>query len=199
HAASMAASASRIEISRARLMAAIDDYAAAVRTAAGSALGEGLIHTREARDRLEAVFAEGLRRFDQSGEYAADGAIDLVAWLRSKCKLSGGAAAERVGIARQLQHLPQTSKAFATGELGYQHVAILARTAAHVGASAVRKAEGSLLALADKMDPGQFTGVAKNFEHRIDAQAALAEANRAHQRRYRTLRGPPDRLVRRGG
>src|SRR5438094_387241 len=76
-AASMAASASRIEISRARLMAAIDDYAAAVRTAAGSSLGEGLIHTREARDRLEAVFAEGLRRFDQSGEYAADGAIDV--------------------------------------------------------------------------------------------------------------------------
>src|SRR5205823_11478519 len=94
--------ASRIEISRARLMAAIDDYAAAVWTAAGSSLGEGLIHTREARDRLEAVFAEGLRRFDQSGEYAADGAIDLVAWLRSRCKLSGNAAAERVGIARQL-------------------------------------------------------------------------------------------------
>src|SRR5436305_11103856 len=156
HAASMAASASRIEISRARLMAAIDDYAAAVRTAAGSSLGEGLIHTREARDRLEAVFAEGLRRFDQSGEYAADGAIDLVAWLRSKCKLSGGAAAERVGIARQLEHLPQTEKAFATGELGYQHVAVLARTAEPVGAGAVRKAEASLLALPDPMDPGQF-------------------------------------------
>src|SRR5438094_7284066 len=177
HAASMAASASRIEISRARLMAAIDDYAAAVRTAAGSSLGEGLIHTREARDRLEAVFAEGLRRFDQSGEYAADGAIDLVAWLRSRCKLSGNAAAERVGIARQLEHLPQTDKALATGGLGYQHVAVLARTAEHVGAGAV-KAESSPLALADTMDPGQFTGVTKTFEHRIDAEAALAEADR---------------------
>ena len=124
-------------------MAAIDDYAAAVRTAAGSSLGQGLIHTREARDRLEAVFAEGLRRFDQSGEYAADGAIDLVAWLRSKCKLSGNAAAERVGIARQLEHLPQTEKAFATGELGYQHVAVLARTAEQVGAAAVREVEGT--------------------------------------------------------
>jgi len=119
-----------------------------------------------------------------------------VAWLRSKCKLSGGAAAERVGIARQLQHLPQTSKAFATGELGYQHVAVLARTAEHVGAGAVRKAEASLLALADTMDPGQFTGVAKNFEHRIDAQAALAEANRAHQRRYLTISEPLDGIVR---
>src|SRR5205814_8979664 len=59
-----------------------------------------------------------------------------------------------------------------------------------------RKAEGSLLALADTMDPGQFTGVAKNFEHRIDAQAALTEANRAHQRRYLSISEPLDGIVR---
>src|SRR5947208_13442123 len=176
-------------------MAAIDDYAAAVRTAAGSSLGEGLIHTREARDRLEAIFAEGLRRFDKSGEYAADGAIDLVAWLRSRCKLSGGAAAERLGIARQLAHLPQTSKAFATGELGYQHVAVMARTAEHLGAAIVRKAEASLLALADTMDPGQFTGVAKNFEHRIDAQPALTKANRPPRRATLPFTNPSDATV----
>src|SRR5438552_14286010 len=199
HAASMAASASRIEISRARLMAAIDDYAATVRSAEGSSLGERLIHTREAKDRLEAIFAEGLRRFDKSGEYAADGAIDLVAWLRSRCKLSGSAAAERVGIARQLEHLPQTEKAFASGQLAYQHVAVMARTAEHVGAQAVLKAESSLLRLAETMDPGQFTGVAKTFEHRIDAQAALAEANRAHQRRYLTISEPLDGIVRLDG
>src|SRR3989454_2316693 len=192
----MAATGDRLESARTRAVAAIDDYAAEMRRFDGARLGEGLIATRALKDRVEAVFAEGLRRFDQSGEYAADGAIDLVAWLRSKCKLSGGAAAERLGIARQLQHLPQTSKAFATGELGYHHVAVLARTADHVGAGAVRKAEGSLLALADTMDPGQFTGVAKNFEHRVDAQAALAEANRASQRRYLTISEPLDGIVR---
>ncbi|TMG47921.1 MAG: DUF222 domain-containing protein, partial [Chloroflexi bacterium] len=192
----MAAARDRLESARIRAVAAVDDYAAELRRVDGARLGEGLIETRALKDRVEAVFAEGLRRFDQSGEYAADGAIDLVAWLRAKCKLSGGAAAERVGIARQLQHLPQTSKAFATGELGYQHVAVLARTAEHLGAAIVRKAEASLLALADTMDPGQFTGVAKNFEHRIDAQAALTEANRAHQRRYLTISEPLDGIVR---
>ncbi|TMF23486.1 MAG: DUF222 domain-containing protein, partial [Chloroflexi bacterium] len=192
----MAAAGDRLESARIRAVAAVDDYAAELRRVEGARLGEGLIETRALKDRVEAVFAEGLRRFDQSGEYAADGAIDLVAWLRAKCKLSGGAAAERVGIARQLQHLPQTSQAFATGELGYQHVAVLARTAEHLGAAIVRKAEASLLALADTMDPGQFTGVAKNFEHRIDAQAALTEANRAHQRRYLTISEPLDGIVR---
>ena len=122
-----------------------------------------------------------------------------MAWLRSNCKLSGGAAAERVGIARQLEHLPQTQRAFASGDLGYQDVAVLARTAEHVGVAAVRQAEASLLQAAEAMDPGQFTGVAKNFEHRVDAAAALAEANRAHERRYFHLSEPSDGMVRLDG
>src|SRR5947208_1215271 len=66
-------------------------------------------------------------------------------------------------------------------------------------AAAVHKAEGSLLRLAETMDPGQFTGVAKTFEHRVDAQAALAEANRAHQWRYLTISEPLDGIVRLDG
>src|SRR2546427_11992234 len=195
HAPSMTVKGDRLESARTRVTAAMDDYAAELRRVDGARLGEGLIAPRALKDRVEAVFAEGLRRFDKSGEYAADGAIDVVAWLRSRCKLSGGAAAERLGIARQLAHLPQTSKAFATGELGYQHVAVLARTAEHVGAATVRKAEGSLLALAGTMDPGQFTRAAKNFEHRVDAQAAPAGANPSYQRRYLTISEPLDAIV----
>ena len=192
----MAAAGDRLESARIRAVAAVDDYAAELRRVDGARLGEGLIETRALKDRVEAVFAEGLRRFDKSGEYAAEGAVDLVAWLRSRCKLSGGAAAERLGIARQLEHLPQTASAFATGQLAYQHVAVMARTAEHVGAEAVHKAEASLLRLAETLDAGQFTGVAKTFEHRVDAQAALAEANRAHQRRYLTVSEPLDGIVR---
>jgi hypothetical protein len=108
--------------------------AAWIRDAEGDALGEGLIQIREAGiDPLEAVFAIGVRRFDKSGEYKADGALSLTAWPRWKCKLSGGAALERVEISRQLEKLPQTEAAFANGDLGFQHVAVLARTTEHVG------------------------------------------------------------------
>ena len=163
-------------------------------------LGVALIQIRESGiDPLEAVFAEGVRLLDKSGEYHAEGALSVVDWLRSSCKLSGGAAAERVGIARQLEKLPQTEAAFAKGQLGYQHVAAMARAAEHVGAAAVRKEEASLLQAARTMDPGQFTGVAKHFEHRVDAAGALAEANRAYQRRYLHLGEPQDGLVRLDG
>jgi len=170
------------------------------RRADGAELADGLIKIREAGiDPLEAAFAEGVRRFEKSGEYASDGALGIVPWLRANCKLSGGAAAERVGVARQLEQLPQTQKAFASGELGYQHVAVMARTAEHIGVAAVRKEETSLLKAAATMDPGQFTGVAKHFEHRVDAEAALAEAKRAYQRRYLHVGEPVDGLVRLDG
>jgi Domain of unknown function (DUF222)/HNH endonuclease len=170
------------------------DYVEAVD---GSELGEVLILIREAGiDPLESVFAAGLRRFDKSGEYAADGAVGIVGWLRWKCKLTAGAAIERVTIARQVDQLPRTEQAFASGTLGYQHVAALARTAEHLGAAAVRKEERNLLRAAETMDPGQFTGVVKNLEHRVDAAAALSEANRAHDRRYLHIGEPVDGLAR---
>src|SRR5712691_9397548 len=133
-----------------KLRAGVQAMAAGVREADGETLGEALIQIREAGiDPLEAVFADGVRRFDKSGEY--------------------------------------------------QHVAVLARAAEHVGVAAVRKEEANLLQAAQTMDPGKFTGVAKNFEHRVDAAGALAEANHAYQRRYLHVGEPVDGLVRLDG
>jgi hypothetical protein len=183
-----------------KLRAGVQSMAACVREADGEGLGQALIQIREAGiDPLEALFAEGVRRFDKSGEYKADGSLSLTEWLRWKCKLSGGAAAERVEVARQLEKLPKTEAAFATGDVGYEHVVVMARAAEHVGAAAVRKEEASLLQAAQTMDPGKFTGVAKNFEHRVDAAGALAEANQAYQRRYLHIGEAVDGLVRLDG
>src|SRR3989441_10631401 len=200
----MAASGSVIALRQSEAKAAAEQLQAAVKRvsayaqkAEGAELGELLILIREAGiDPLEAAFATGVRRFDRSGEYAADGALSVIAWLKWKCKLSGGAAAERVEIGKQLERLPKTEEAFARGDLGYQHIAVIARTAENVGAAAVRTEERNLLKAAQSMDPGQFTTVAKNFEHRVDAAGALAETNRAHQRRYLHVGDPHDGIVR---
>ncbi|HET9847143.1 MAG TPA: DUF222 domain-containing protein [Candidatus Dormibacteraeota bacterium] len=194
----MAVAGDVVEVARLQAVSGIEAYAAALRGAEGARLGEGLIHTRQMKDRLEAVFVEALGRFDKSGEYVRDG-VDLVGWVREKCRYSGGAAAERVGMARQLDNLPETKKAFARGELAFQHVAVMARTAEHVGAAMARKAESSLLRLAETMDPGQFINVARNFEHQVDAEKSLADANRAHQRRYLNISEPLNGMVRLDG
>lgn len=72
----------------------------------------------------------------------------------------------------------------------------MAKTALHVGVAEVRKAEVNLLKQAGTMDPGQFVNVTKNFEHQVDADASLAEANRAHERRYFYIGAPLNGLVR---
>ena len=166
-----------------------------IRDVADSELGEELVEIRESIVQLEAAFADGLRRFDKSGEYRADGAVSLIDWLRWKAKLSGGAAMERVTIARQLEQLPQTRQAFASGDVGYQHVALLARTAEKVGATAVQGEETNLLKAAESMDPGRFSEVAKTFEYRVDHAAALTEANRGYARRYLHISDVKDGLV----
>jgi hypothetical protein len=189
--------AHRLETVVGSLQASVKDMAAFVQQADGQALTEALIQIRESGiDPLEAAFASGVRRLETSGEYKADGAVSVTAWLKWKCKLSGGAAAERVEIAHQLDKLPQTEAALASGTVGYQHVALMAQAAGHLGAAAVRKAEGRLLQSAVTMDPGQFMSVAKSFEHQIDGEGALTEANHAHQRRYLHLGEPQAGMVR---
>jgi hypothetical protein len=99
----------RFEAALEKMRDGVQAMSAWIHQADDEALGEGLIQIRESGiDPLEAVFANGVRRFDRSGEYKADGALSLIAWLKWKCKLSGGAAAERVEIARQLAKLPKT-------------------------------------------------------------------------------------------
>jgi hypothetical protein len=158
-------------------------------------LGPIVIELREFVARTEGFSAEVVRRFEKSGAWAQDGALSIVDWLKSNGKLSGGAAMERVSMARQLEKLPETAQAFQRGDLGYQHVAILTRTAEKVGTGALKKEEASLLQAAQTMDPGRFASVARAFEFRVDQAAALDEANRAWSRRYLHLSEPKDGLV----
>jgi hypothetical protein len=182
------------------LQTAVQRLATCIRVADAADLGEGLIQIREVGiDPLEAVFASGLRRFDKSGEYKADGALSAVAWVRERCNLSAGAAAERLSVARQLETLPQFEKALAKGDVGYQHVALIARAAENVGSAPVQKEQQNLLKAAQTMDPGRFAAVAKGFEHRVDAAAALVEANHAYERRYLHLSEPQNGMVRLDG
>jgi uncharacterized protein DUF222/HNH endonuclease len=179
-----------------RIRSALRDAPSWLATLQADKLGPALIEGRELINRIEAVLAEPTRRFEKARAYEADGALGMVDWMREHQKLSGGQAAQRVEVARQLEQLPRTEEALARGEIGYEHAVAMAKTASNVGAAEVRKAEVRLLKQAETMDPGQFVTVAKSFEHQVDAEAALSEANRAHERRYFRIGGPSNGLVR---
>src|SRR5438874_5430857 len=184
------------EIPLERIAGVIQELATWVAQQPAGHLGPSIIGIREAIDKLEAVGGEATRRFEKAGGYRADGSLGMVPWLRTHGKLSAGAAAEHVETARQLEKLPRTEEALTRGEIGYQHAVAMARTAEHVGAAQVRKAETMLLKAAGNMDPGQFASVTRDFEHRVDAEGALNEANRAHRRRYLQIGEAINGLVR---
>ena len=179
-----------------RIASALDAVPAWLQTQKGCALGQVVLDCRQLINRIEGFSAEATRSFEKSGAYADDGALGIVPWLKDKAKLSGADAAQHVEVARQLEQLPRTEEALSRGEIGFQHAVAMARSAEHVGAAAVRKLETTLLKSASATDAGTFVGIVKDFEHRIDADSALAEANRAHQRRYLSISEPVNGLAR---
>jgi hypothetical protein len=148
-----------------------------------AALGEELIALRRHIDRLEYEFSRRLFRFDRARGYASEGATSAVSWLRVQCRLFGQAAAQRVEVARKLPELPQTERALRDGEIGFQHVAVIARSAEEVGVAAVRDVEATLVEAAQKLDPGRLRIVTRHLRHCLDPDGSLRSANQDHARR----------------
>lgn len=155
-----------------------------VESTPSDALGDQLIAMRRAMDRLEAEFSRRLARFDRCGGAASAGAVNTAGWLRWRCRLSGPAAAERVEVARQLLGLAATAEAFRRGDIGYQHAAVVARTATDVGVEPVKNAEPALIEAARELDPGSFRHVSQHLRHHLDPEEALNAANALHARRF---------------
>jgi Domain of unknown function (DUF222) len=170
--------------SAAQIRDSLVDYLAVGDAVADVQLGDELKALREAADVLEAVNARLLYRFDKSREYASEGHPSAASWMRANCRMTGASAAQRVSVARSLAELPETESALANAEIGYQHVAHIARTAEAVGVETVRDAEEILLTAARQLGPGQFRIVTWHLRHAVDPDGALAEANKLHERRY---------------
>ena len=139
--------------------------------------GAELRELQRLQDRLAAQQARRLAVFDRDRGFTANGSCSTVAWLRWNCKLSNGAARTRVSVARQVGNLPETSAAFARGDITYAHVAGICRTADQLGTEAVAGAEWILLPAARELNAGKFGYVTSYLRHTLDPDGALEDAN----------------------
>src|SRR5713226_6970918 len=96
-------------------------------------MGEDQIALQRIGNRVQAEALRRLRRFDSGQGYAHTLALTAKAWLRWKCNLSYPAASNQVEVARTLESLPQTSTAFADGDISYRHASLIARTSDQLG------------------------------------------------------------------
>ena len=119
--------------------------------AASEVAGEGGVDVARLTmlvERLEFQRLRAVREVDRSGAWQADGALTMAAWLRHRCRMTHGAAAASVQLARRLESLPATSEAFAAGAISRQHAAMLADACTPERAAAIVEVEPQLVAAA---------------------------------------------------
>src|SRR5690348_8472841 len=82
--------------------------------------GEELRELRAVIDRLEREFARSASTFAQQRGHLLDNACTAVGWIARTCNMSSGAAADRLCVGKQLESLPEVSRALGSGEIGFQ-------------------------------------------------------------------------------
>lgn len=127
------------------------------------------------RDLLEAKICSAVEEVEHGGEWALEGSVSMVSWLRANGAMTAGAAKSLTVTAARLAALPVTTAAYESGALSTDQVrAIVAKVAErHVELFASHEA-----ALVPTLIPMTVTEVAQTMEEwkqRADALDPLPE------------------------
>ena len=144
--------------------------------------------------------AQRARRVDAHGAAGADQdqpARSTASWLRTRLRMSAGAAHSAVRTARALFRgpLPQTAQALAKGELSVAHAKAVVDGTHHLPAHVTTEAEPVLLEAARRLDPPRLRQTVGYLVEVADPQGADAARQRRYQRRGLWLASTLDHMV----
>jgi len=159
---------------------------------AGEAIAAELIRRRQEIDQKELEFSFLAARFARTDEFDEQGYDSPIAWLKSICHLSGGAAADRVCVGEQMERLGRSLAALAAGEIGFAHLALIARTSAALGE---RLDEAKLLGQARKLNIFPFRNRCIHARHAGDPEGFVNEEKEGVEARSLTLTTADDGVV----
>lgn len=134
--------------------------------------GQDLIALRHHIDSLELEFSRRAIAFAEGTEWDNEGFNTPLDWLRISCHMTSIAAADRLAVGERLPELQQSVAAMTAGEIGFAHLAVMARTA-----NAVRGEfdETKLLDLARRNSPGKFHYECMHYRHSVNAKQYAEE------------------------
>ena len=159
---------------------------------AGEEIAAELIRRRLKINQDELEFSVLAAAYAQTDEYEEPGFDSPISWIKANCHMSGGAAGDRVCIGEQLDRLGQSSAAMAAGEIGFGHLALIARTSAALGD---RLDEAKLLRQARKMSVFRFRNACTHARHAGDPQGFVAEEVEGVEARSLTFTTADDGVV----
>src|SRR5207248_2638051 len=95
-------------------------------------------------------------------------------WIRINCHLTSNTVSDRVSVGERMSELPQSVEAVQERQIGFAHLAVMARTADAVGKAFD---ETKLLPLAREYSPGKFHYKCLHYRHSVDAKKYAEEQN----------------------
>src|SRR5438067_8277710 len=102
--------------------------------------------------------------FVESDEWEEDGSATPYDWIRINCHLTGNAVYDRATVGEKASELVESMQAMEAGDIGFAHLAVMARTAEAVGE---RFDEGHLLKLAKAHSAGKFHFKCLHYRHAV--------------------------------
>ncbi|SRR5712692_1112079 len=171
------------------LIAEIERFCAESLPLAGDQLAADLMELARGRNLLDLKFSEMAAAFAQTDRYDAEGCFSPIHWIRLNCHMTSGAAADRVIVGERVSSVPQSIEAMVSGEVGFPHVALIAREAEAVAESGSVKPfdETPLLKKARDFTVGRFRNFCHHHRHAVDPTGFAAEEAEASQARALTL------------
>jgi hypothetical protein len=172
------------------LEAAVDRFCELAVPEGGPALAAFLPRVQRCADRLGLKLSEGASAFAETDEYDHQGYYSPLHWIRTNCHLTGGAAADRIAVGQQLRSVPESRQSMVEGEIGFAHLAHIARTAAAIEESGTNKPfeEAPLLAKARELNVGRFIDFCHHMRHAADPEGYAAEETQGVEARSLTFK-----------
>ncbi|HXN91173.1 MAG TPA: DUF222 domain-containing protein [Candidatus Sulfotelmatobacter sp.] len=172
------------------LAQAVERFCLAEHRAAGHDLTHDLPEVSRCLNLLQLKFSEMAAAFAQTDEYDSQGWCSPIHWIRVNCHMGSGAAGDRVAVGEQIQNLPETAESMASGEIGFSHVALIAREAEALALSGSNNQldETPLLQKAREYTVNRFRNFCHHQRHALDPAAYAADQARLVEARSLSLK-----------
>src|SRR2546430_2305043 len=170
-------------------VARIEEFCAAPIRETGPELTADLRELARGRNLLDPKFSHMAAAFAATDEFDREGSYSPIHWIRTNCHMTGGAAADRVAVGEQVATVPETVGAMAAGQIGFPHLALIAREAEALVESGSKEQfdETKLLDKAKEFSVGRFRNFCHHYRHSVDPQGYAAREAEAAQARVLSL------------
>lgn len=134
---------------------------------AGEEIAHRLRQIRRAIDEMEVEFSRLAVEFDKTSWWDYEGFNTAGDWIRFNCHMNSHSVLSAFAVGATANEMPATMETMRAGEIGFAHVATMARTAVDVRGAFD---ENALLPLARAHSPGKFFHKCVHYRHAIDAE-----------------------------